>query len=228
MPQFYYQIKGLDHNEDAFDKWAWPPLFSGRVEAQDQKEARAMVQAMYGEDIPGRVAKKDRSKPFILHVKKMDAYLARLFEPRACKQCGNEFRRIDLYNDQHEAYKGPDFCSQACANAAKAADMVPGGDDPYGNKAIPCIYRITNKPTGKVYIGQTRQAFTLRWWQHVKWGTSDCKFHTALRESALTDWMFEVVEVCEADTLDEREAHWIREHDAINNGYNTAKVTAAA
>jgi hypothetical protein len=227
MVEFYFQIKGLDHNEHAYDKWQWPPLFSGRVEAENSKEARVKVNAMFGEKFPGRVKQDDNSKSFLLHIKPMSAHFAKLFEVKECEQCGSEFRRIDLYNDHHETYKGPKFCSQECQNAARAAEMVAGKDDPYGNKTIPCIYRITNKKTGMVYIGQTRRAFTLRWWQHVKWGADDCKFHQALRDSSLTDWTFEVIEVCEAKDLDEREAHHIAAHNSVDAGYNSVKGNAA-
>jgi len=224
MTSFYFQIKGLDHRGDAYEKWAWPPLFSGRVQAEDRQAARKMVEDMYGLKFPMRVKADDASEPFLLHIKAMTPYLEALFEQRECKQCRRMFRRIDLYNDQCERYKGTEFCSQVCADAARAAEMVPGGDDPYGTRAIPCIYRITYRPTGQCYIGQTKQAFTLRWWQHVKWGATDCKFHTALRESNLTDWTFEVVEVCDEANLDKREAHWIEQSDAIRSGFNTANL----
>lgn len=222
--EFYYQIKGLNYNEDAYDKWQWPPLFSGRIEAENPKEARLKVNAMFGKKFPGRVKRDDNSKPFLLHIKPMSAYFTRLFEVKECEQCGSKFRRIDLYNDHNEPYKGQEFCSQECKNTARAVKIVAGHNDNCFNKAFPCIYRIKNKKTGMVYIGQTQQAFTLRWWQHVKWGTDDCKFHKALRESSLTDWTFEVVELCEEKDLNAREAHHIAANNAVDNGYNSLNL----
>lgn len=49
MAKFYYQIKGLrpagPHREA---EWAWPPVFSGMIEALDRKSAKAQVEEEYG------------------------------------------------------------------------------------------------------------------------------------------------------------------------------------
>ena len=233
MSKWYFQIKGRNHPDDSlsFGRWSWPPLFSGQVEADTRKDARKQINDLFAEQFPCRVAKDDDAQPFLLHIVEMtkkDAYLLALFDTRECQECGRHFRRIDLYNDTHEPYKGTEYCSQACKDKAYALQKMLSEDDPYGKKSIPCIYRITNKLTGMVYIGQTKQAFTLRWWQHVKWGSSDCKFHQAIKESEITDWTFEVVEVCSEDKLDQREAYHIAAHDSVFNGYNTAMPNAEA
>jgi hypothetical protein len=227
MPEFYYQIKGLEFDEEKrsySSKWSWPPLFSGKVEAANKKEAREKINAVFEQQFPCRVKSDDFSKPFLLHVEEIgdNTYLQELFVERICEQCGCKFRRIDLYNDVVERYKGKEFCSQSCKDAAYAAEKLVNSSDPYGNSVVPCIYKITNRKTGKCYIGQTRRQFTLRWWEHFKWGTTDSKFHSALKKSNITDWTFEVVETCSIDELDAREAHYICEYDSIHNGYNTA------
>lgn len=229
---FYYQIKGLATDQNTgCEKWSWPPLFSGKVEAANSKEARAALEGMFKHKLPGSIKRADFSQPFLMRLTEItddQPYLKRLFELKECEECGNPFRQIDLYNDPHETYKGPRFCCQVCANKAKAAEIMAGPDDPYGNKSIPCIYRITNKRTKMVYIGQTTQAFTLRWWQHIKWGESGCKFHQAMRNSELTDWTFEVLEVCKAEELDQREAYHIAAHDSVERGYNSLKGVKSA
>ena len=88
------------------------------------------------------------------------------------------------------------------------------------------IYKITNKHNGLCYIGQTIRSFTLRWWEHIV-RPSNCKFHSALKDSKISDWIFEVVEVIPSgnkEKLDERESYWIRHYNSINNGFNTVKV----
>lgn len=44
MAKFYYQIKGRQPagpNREA--EWAWPPVFSGMVEAENRKLAKAQI-----------------------------------------------------------------------------------------------------------------------------------------------------------------------------------------
>jgi hypothetical protein len=61
-------------------------------------------------ELPCRVLKKDFEKsPYLLKLREHDVtdeYLNRLFVNRQCKECSNSFRRIDLYNDHNEQYKG--------------------------------------------------------------------------------------------------------------------------
>lgn len=99
---------------------------------------------------------------------------------------------------------------------------------------IALIYKITNKITGKIYIGQTIQHFGKRWCEHFyKSSKSTAKFHKEIRSYKKTDWTFEVIEeiVYPLDIINdpierqyyllERERYYIKLHDSINNGYNT-------
>jgi hypothetical protein len=223
---WYYQIKGLVKDKNAPDyesKWSWPPLFSGRIEADSSKEARYLIEGLFDKKFPGKIKKDDYSNSYLLKISKYSSYENALFEEIECKECGRSFRRIDLYNDINESYKGKEYCSSSCRdkhNIENKRNMV-AEDDPYGNIAIPCIYRITNKKSGKSYIGQTKQSFTLRWWQHVKWGATNCKFHNALQNTPITDWKFEVIEVCEENELNERETYYIKFYNTVDKGYNS-------
>jgi len=93
------------------------------------------------------------------------------------------------------------------------------------------IYRIYNLVENKSYIGQTKQAFTLRWYQHFYQGTGT-PFHTAIANSQITDWQFSIVERVDIPDdvtdvkrfVDARERHWIDAFDTINNGYNTMSI----
>lgn len=97
------------------------------------------------------------------------------------------------------------------------------------------IYQVRQKSTGRVYVGQTTQPFTLRWWQHLTNPTS-CKFHSALSSTDITDWDFSVLEVItypedctsRAAYITQRESHWIEALSAVDAGFNTVRPTAMA
>ena len=92
------------------------------------------------------------------------------------------------------------------------------------NYSIGYIYLITNKRTGKCYVGQTLQIPIFRWWQHLK---EDA--HKFERKD-LTDLKFEVIEIIELEKpnlkdlkrkMFEREDYFIKKYNSlIPNGYN--------
>ena len=85
------------------------------------------------------------------------------------------------------------------------------------------IYKITEKKTGKCYIGKTRNAPIWRWWNHLTWSKSP--FGLYLKGSKLSEWTFEVVEELPPNTLDadvfKIESQYILRYDSINNGFNS-------
>jgi len=85
------------------------------------------------------------------------------------------------------------------------------------------IYKITEKATGKCYVGKTRNAPFFRWWNHLK--HSDSPFGQYLQQSKLSDWTFEVLEELPAN-VDEKdvlrlESEYIKKFNSISNGFNT-------
>ena len=229
--EFYYQIKGkAGKNDYSFSNWAFPPIFSGRVTAKDRKEAQKIIEQEYNKKFPLRVLSKDLdSNEFLLKITDMEdnEYLKALFDEIECQECHQKFRRIDLYNDANSGYKGTEYCSDTCKEKSferRKFEINQSMFNESGN--VPVIYKITNKITCKCYIGQTIQSFTLRWWQHFKWGNSDCKFHNAIKNSKLTDWTFEIIDVASSeDELNEKEAYYIKKFNSIDEGYNTATVS---
>lgn len=239
MTDYFYQIKvrktEFDKDEFWATPWHWPPVFSGKVTADDRKKARAMIEEEFGKDIPLR--SKNEEDPYLLRIteiKERDDRTRKLFEIVQCKDCGDGFRTIDHYNNPFIKYKGNEFCSDECCDQWKLRDrnerMFAENENCDGNRP-PVIYQITNNVTQLSYIGQTTQAFTLRWWQHFFHGT-DTKFHRAIKESDLTDWKFTIVEVINMKRkpedmsptayINSREQFWITTLDTIKNGYNTA------
>ena len=86
------------------------------------------------------------------------------------------------------------------------------------------IYKITNTVNNKVYIGQTRRTFEQRKKQHLK-SFKEQKTRTALINSVISHgvdkFIFNIIEECNDDNLDEREIFYINEYNSIvPNGYN--------
>lgn len=91
------------------------------------------------------------------------------------------------------------------------------------------IYKIENKKTHQVYIGQSKDV-NYRWREH-KWVAKrgDKKIlHSRLYSAMyqhIDDFEFSVVEQCSSDKLDEREIYWIAFYDSTvpYKGYNILK-----
>lgn len=85
------------------------------------------------------------------------------------------------------------------------------------------IYLITNKETGKKYVGQSRRKLGTRWWQHLKiaWGHGKNELHTDMRNLGLNSFDYRILEQCADDCLRDREQYYIDLHDCMYpNGYN--------
>ena len=85
------------------------------------------------------------------------------------------------------------------------------------------IYKVTEKATGKCYVGKTRNAPFFRWWNHLKHSSSPFGLH--LRTTSLKDWTFEVLEELPSSIGDSEvlriESEYIQKFDSINNGFNS-------
>lgn len=81
------------------------------------------------------------------------------------------------------------------------------------------IYKITNKVTGKSYIGQTRYSVEFRWRQHQH-KKDNSYFHNALRKYGVENFTVETLEECDIEDLDSREIYYVAKYDTFANGYN--------
>jgi len=233
MAKFYYQLKG-NRKAEYYGDSGWFPLFTGMVDAPDKKAAKLLIEEEYGRKFPVRILRKDVDENSVLLwftevTADQNDYRLRRFEDTACKECGDIFRFIDKVNDPFCDNKSYDFCSKKCFDIGKERDirdlrLVSEG------KVPPVIYQIAQISTGKVYIGQTIQPFTLRWWQHLT-QPSDSKFHEAVKSTSPTDWAFQVVEVIKFPEncdnriayITDRERFWIDKMNSIDGGYNTVR-----
>lgn len=87
------------------------------------------------------------------------------------------------------------------------------------------IYKITNLENGRVYIGQTRQAFKDRWRTHLKRGVkaepgTQNKLYNAMWEEGVENFTFEVLAECSTDELNRKEKEFISLYHADTWGYN--------
>lgn len=85
------------------------------------------------------------------------------------------------------------------------------------------IYSVTS-PSGKSYIGQTRQGPDIRWRKHC----SDARNNNgcpllgaAIRRYGKDNFTHKILEVCNLETIDDRERFWIQElNTCYPEGYN--------
>lgn len=245
MNKYYYQIKGKAGYVDPEyvsvygnpQNWTFPPVFSGMVEAENRKEAKEIIDELYGKKFPLRVLNKDlESNEFLLSIEELKegSHRLKLFEKRECELCGGGFYVIDKYNDHNEFYKGWNYCSDSCKkehSEIRHSEYLESRE--MNGTHIPVIYKITNKNTGKCYIGKTTQPFTLRWYQHF-YHQKGTKFHEEICKSNLSDWVFEIQEIIEFSEelsgklrnerdkfIFERERFWINHYNSVEDGYNS-------
>lgn len=82
------------------------------------------------------------------------------------------------------------------------------------------IYKIECIKKGKVYIGQAVDV-ERRWGEHLsKAKTLDTEFYQDIRRYGKHGFRFSVLEVCEPQDLDKKEAMWIRSYNSRLYGYN--------
>lgn len=88
------------------------------------------------------------------------------------------------------------------------------------------VYKITNKVTGKVYIGKTVQTLEKRIKGH-KWYSgqgSNTKLYNSVNKHGWKNFQAEIVEQVESEELlIEREKYWINKLNSIEEGLNTVE-----
>lgn len=94
----------------------------------------------------------------------------------------------------------------------------------YSPTTDPGIYVISNKVTGKVYVGQARNP-RRRWATHLcdlrKGSHDNSKLQRAFTKYGEDAFIFTVIEVCTEDQLDSREQFFIDSFEALGQmGYN--------
>lgn len=96
-----------------------------------------------------------------------------------------------------------------------------------GKTQVCGIYKITNAQTLEVYIGQSKNCQD-RWKSHIKCGLgidtpSTNKLYQNMLKYGAWNFIFQLLEECEPDKLDEKERLWIGIYDSTVYGLNTTK-----
>lgn len=81
------------------------------------------------------------------------------------------------------------------------------------------IYKVTCCVNNKIYIGQTRQNFNERRRQHEK-VEDQTLFHRALKKYHPDNFLWEIIEECDDELLNQRERYWIAFYNSYGAGYN--------
>lgn len=82
------------------------------------------------------------------------------------------------------------------------------------------IYKITNKETGKSYIGQSND-ITRRFKEHQTVGEkSRILVDIAIKKYGKESFLYEILEECNIEELNQKEKYWIQYFNTVENGYN--------
>lgn len=149
-----------------------------------------------------------------------------------CCQCGQKYENTYLHRPRkyEKLFAGKVFCSDNedyCLNQHKKEyykDVeFPDNEHFIKSDSPNYVYKVTEKLTGKCYVGKTRNAPFFRWWNHLTHSSSP--FGIYLRTTKLSDWTFEVLEILPAETENSVilgiESKYINQFDSIKNGFNT-------
>jgi group I intron endonuclease len=93
------------------------------------------------------------------------------------------------------------------------------------------IYKITNSENNKVYIGQTKKSSNWRFKDHItnakRWNTTHTsskgtctRLYDAMGIIGYDNFSYEQLEEVDIPNLDEREAYYIEQYNAVDDGYN--------
>lgn len=95
-----------------------------------------------------------------------------------------------------------------------------------GDDIVCGVYKLTNQLTQECYIGQSKNC-AKRWSEHLRCacGASAASksnaLYDAMRRDGITNFSFELLEECEPEDLDEKEAFFISLYSADTLGYNS-------
>lgn len=85
------------------------------------------------------------------------------------------------------------------------------------------IYKFTNKINKKVYIGQSRD-ISKRYGEHlscIRNGYENSYFYKAVKKYGFENFTFEILEICNVSSLNEKEAYYVKKYNSFGKGgYN--------
>lgn len=235
---FIRVVKSL-RNEDDYEYFGYENIVTERmIEAEDKAGVKSFLLEKYPQFFQNNKIyereTKDQAQFFYVVIFPLYNHEVQLIEEGqwSCCQCGQvyenkyidrPFRNERLYGDK--LFCNSDF-SECESNYKKELykDIELPDDECYIKKDSPnYIYKITEKSTGKSYVGKTRNAPFFRWWNHLTYSSSP--FGIYLRSTRLSEWSFEILEILPAGIPDSKvfevESKYMVEFDSIKNGFNS-------
>jgi hypothetical protein len=235
---FIRVVKSLS-NERSGDGFFGSSLFGAEniveerfIESKDKKGVLDFLLNKYPQFFPNNKIytreTKDQAQFFYVVVFELYSYeVLEHKESWKCSHCQQEYDSkylhrpvIKFYNENLYFCKN-DICDVEFKKQYYSQNEIPD-DKKYINTDICYIYKITEKGSGKCYIGKTLNAPFFRWWNHLT--HSGSPFGIYFRQSNLSNWTFEVLEILEMKTdaeVFETESNYIRLYNSIDNGFNT-------
>lgn len=208
------------------------------IEAEDKNEVKEILKYKYPQFFQnGKVYEKetkDEAQFFYVVIYPLYDYEINQINEGSwvCDSCGHKHENKYLSRPYtvDRLFAGKQFCSsegQICLENYKREiykDIELPDDEIYVKKDSPnYIYKITEKSTGKCYVGKTRNAPFFRWCNHLT--HSGSPFGIYLRSKPLSDFTFEILEILPPETKDvdvfDIETKYIIEYDSIKNGFNS-------
>lgn len=144
--------------------------------------------------------------------------------PKNYTKIGKDYNFCNYYEKGRDPNIDPDICLNLFKGKVEENGIEPTDNMMFVNSdSCSYIYKVTEKATGKSYIGKTKNAPFFRWWEHLKHSRSPFGLH--LRNTDLKEWTFEVLETLQPYVKEKEilriESEYILKYDSINNGYNS-------
>ena len=144
--------------------------------------------------------------------------------PKNYTKIGKDYNFCNYYEKGRDPNIDPDICLNLFKGKVEENGIEPPDNMMFVNSdSCSYIYKVTEKATGKSYIGKTKNAPFFRWWEHLKHSRSPFGLH--LRNTDLKEWTFEVLETLQPYIKEKEilriESEYILKYDSINNGYNS-------
>lgn len=95
-----------------------------------------------------------------------------------------------------------------------------------GEEVVCGVYKLTNQLTKECYVGQSKNC-AKRWSEHLRCAcgasvaSKSNALYDAMRRDGISNFSFELLEKCEPEDLDEKEAFFISLYSADTLGYNS-------
>lgn len=207
------------------------------IEANDKSHVKEILLEMFPQFFQnGKIYEresKDQAQFFYVLIYELYAWEISAIQKGSwsCEGCGkdHENRYIAIpYKDYRDIDSEKEYCSKDCFNSHFISQYQTDGEMPdnmiFVKKDSPIyIYKITEKETGRCYIGKTKNEPVWRWWDHYKRSASP--FGVYLRSKPISCFTFEVIDIL-PNTLNETqvfeiESKWILKYNSIESGFNT-------